>query len=121
MLSIDPPDEEEEGEENRSTGRQTPNPAHGQTTQGSKSPRLPNPDGTGEEPTEMSVEVHEEMTERRVPPITIVRSFFDSKYCSCVFFKSQILLVILKLFFLIHVHVLRNNFGLIPKTTMMYL
>ncbi|XP_056020035.1 nipped-B-like protein isoform X3 [Ostrea edulis] len=71
MLSIDPPDEEEEGEENRSTGRQTPNPAHGQTTQGSKSPRLPNPDGTGEEPTEMSVEVHEEMTERRVPPITI--------------------------------------------------
>ncbi|XP_061192495.1 nipped-B-like protein isoform X1 [Saccostrea echinata] len=71
MLSIDPPDEEEEGEENRSTGRQTPNPAHGQTTPGSKSPRLPNPDCTGEESMEMTVEVHEETSEKRVPPITI--------------------------------------------------
>ena len=74
MLSIDPPDDEEEGgEENRSTGHQTPNPAHGQTTPGSKSPRLPNPEGTtAEESSEMSVEVHEETSEKKVPPIIIV-------------------------------------------------
>ncbi|XP_078316661.1 nipped-B-like protein isoform X3 [Crassostrea virginica] len=73
MLSIDPPDDEEEGgEENRSTGHQTPNPAHGQTTPGSKSPRLPNPEGTtAEESSEMSVEVHEETSEKKVPPIII--------------------------------------------------
>lgn len=73
MLSIDPPDEEEEGEENRSTCPQTPNPAQGQTTPGSKSPRLPNPEGTGEESMDTTVEVHEEPSEKRVPPLVIVR------------------------------------------------
>lgn len=72
MLSIDPPDEEEEGEENRSTCPQTPNPAQGQTTPGSKSPRLPNPEGTGEESMDTTVEVHEETAEKRVPPLVIV-------------------------------------------------
>lgn len=71
MLSIDPPDEEEEGEENRSTCPQTPNPAQGQTTPGSKSPRLPNPEGTGEESMDTTVEVHEEPSEKRVPPLVI--------------------------------------------------
>lgn len=72
MLSIDPPDEEEEGEENRSTCPQTPNPAQGQTTPGSKSPRLPNPEGTGEESMDTTVEIHEEPSEKRVPPLVIV-------------------------------------------------
>lgn len=85
MLSIDPPDDEEEGgEENRSTGHQTPNPAHGQTTPGSKSPRLPNPEGTmAEESSEMSVEVHEETSEKKVPPIIIV-SFPKSHVFPCI-------------------------------------